>query len=414
MTNKYRNKIFYLLLPVILIIGIYGSQTSYEISGYFKPYTVKNSNNILTISIDKSSYKPGQTMYISGKVNHSDEGTKVNIQIVGPDKLTAGNFDTLVDRYGTFVSFYPIPDTASSGKYTLTAYYDGDPHKKQISLSTNISNIQNGISYILIPQGAASQDSKLNFDPPAVNVTQGSKIVFVNNDDTLHTIIGGNVKDDGTLSLDDRFKGGYVTPGDRFVISPAPGKYSYFDKLDPWLGGTITVKANPVPTKPLIKSSISTNKTKSIGSIIKTKSITPNIKSKPSIVKSNSTNSKTKANTKSFPVSVNVLATIWKERKDLQKSYPEVVHGNFTNLIKWATSTGWNQDKRLAALIPHGKVPSYLNSVLLTIWAERKDLQKLYPEVDHGNMTNLVKWATTTGWSQEKNLSILTPAGKTA
>jgi hypothetical protein len=96
----------------------------------------------------------------------------------------------------------------------------------------------------------------------------------------------------------------------------------------------------------------------------------------------------------------------------LQKSYPEVAKGNFINMTKWATSTGWNQDKRLSALILPGKVPAYLNSVLQTIWKERMDLQKSYPEVAKGNMVNMSKWATTVGHTQYDSLSALTPPVK--
>lgn len=420
MTIKFRNKILYILLPMILIIGIYGSQTSNELSGYLKLYAVKASNDILAISIDKSSYKPGQTISIAGKVNHFDEGTRVIIMIAGPDKSIVGNFNSFVDRYGNFVSFYDIPDTVSSGKYVLTSYYDGDSHKKQVSLVINISDDQNGIAYILIPQGAESEANKLNFDPPTVNVTQGSEIIFINNDAAMHTVNSGYVKDDGTFSTDNRFNTIYLAPGDKTAITLPPGKYSYFDKFYPWLGGSITVKANPVPAKIPLKASTTPAKTKLKTGVnatstakIKSKPSTTGINTKVSRVGGNAT-TKTKTSTKSitFPVSTAILTEIWKERKDLQKLYPEVAHGKLGNLTKWATSTGWNQDKRLSALIPRGKVPAYLDNVLITIWKERKDLQKLYPEVAHGNISNLTKWATSTGWSQDSRLSELIPSGQ--
>ena len=46
---------------------------------------------------------------------------------------------------------------------------------------------------------------------------------------------------------------------------------------------------------------------------------------------------------KPFPVSNAVLVSIWKERKDLQKLYPEVAKGNLTGLTRWAKTTGWIQ-----------------------------------------------------------------------
>src|SRR5207249_462183 len=107
-----------------------------------------------------------------------------------------------------------------------------------------------------------------------------------------------------------------------------------------------------------------------------------------------------------------ILFSIWQGRNDLQALYPEVVNHNFDNIKKWATTTGWDQDNRLAVLIPQGKIPSYLNHVLLSIWHERSDLQKLYPEAAKGNLTGLNKWAITTGWDQDKRLGVLVPPGK--
>src|SRR5438128_7966305 len=101
----------------------------------------------------------------------------------------------------------------------------------------------------------------------------------------------------------------------------------------------------------------------------------------------------------------NILLSIWRERSDLQKAYPEVAEGNFNNLMDWAATKGWNEDVRLASLIPPGKVPSYLNDILLSIWNERSDLQKAYPEVAEGNFNNLMDWAATKGWNEDKRLA---------
>src|SRR5207237_1131609 len=106
------------------------------------------------------------------------------------------------------------------------------------------------------------------------------------------------------------------------------------------------------------------------------------------------------------------LLSIWNERSDLQKAYPEFAHGNTTNLNRWAMTTGWDEDTRLAALIPPGTVPSYLNDILLSIWNERSDLQKAYPEVAHGNITKLKKCSATIGWNQDNRLAVLIPQGK--
>src|SRR3989454_359397 len=549
MTWNNMHKILYFVLPVILVLGIYGSQTSYQISDFFKPYNVKNSNNIMTLSIDNSTYKQGQTIYFAGKVNQYDQGAKVHLQIIDPIKNTVSDFRNLLNRAGVFSGSFPIPETFSDGKYIITAYYEGDPNKKQVSLKVNISSTPKGVVYILIPTGASTEGSKINFNPKYVTVSQGTRIFWVNNDNTIHTVISGKINDNGTYDPDNLFKGGFITPGENLAASPKPGNYQYFCKIHPWLVGSLSVKANPVAAKSsanieIVKASSGIVTTKSKDSTetksktiinaakskagtqptksnpgtdtTKSKPITQPTKSHPGTdtAKSKNSTQTTKsspgtdtavplpptglatpfvsssqisiswhaplndggspitgykvesstdggtkwdtiaANTattgtwssnyhllasttytyrvysinsngtsspsstvvgttsKPFPVSDSILLSIWKNDRDLQKLYPEAADGKTENLKQWAASTGWNQNKSLSALIPSGKFPLYLDQALLSIWVERKDLQKLYPEVEQGNVTNLKKWALIQGWNEDKRLSVLVPQGK--
>ena len=250
MTRKTMNKILYFILPMILVLGIYGSQTSYEKSGYFQPYNINKSNAIMTMSIDNSTYEQGQTINVYGKVNHSSEGVSVIMKITDPAKNVVSDFHAAADRFGIFSGFFVIPDTFSSGKYVLNAYYEGDPNKTLLSFDINISNIPYTEARIFIPFGASSEENKLNFVPPAIVVHQGTKIIWINTDSTVHTVISGKVLDNGSFSLSNLFEGGYIYPGQNHVIFPNPGNYTYFCKLHPWLGGTISVTPNPVTTQP--------------------------------------------------------------------------------------------------------------------------------------------------------------------
>jgi len=366
-------KILYFVLPVVLLLCIYSSQASNEMSGYFQAYNIKNSNDVLILSIDNSTYRQGQTISILGKVNHYNQGAKVHFQVIDPLKNTVSDFNELVNRFGIFGGFFDISETLQDGKYLIIAYYDGDPSRKLLSLTVNISSTPKGIVYILIPTGASTEGSKINFSPKNVTVSQGTRIFWVNNDNTVHTVISGKIYDNGTYAPDHLFKGGYIPPDDRLMASPTPGKYQYFCKLHPWLTGAIYVSSPPVPAKTSAK---------------------PNVAPK------------------SFPVPDVTLTSIWNNRKDLQKLYPEVAKGNLTKLKNWAIATGWDQTTRLSALIPPGKSPSYLDSVLVSIWKDRKDLQKSYPEVAKGKLGNLTQWAIKTGWNQDQRLSLLIPPGK--
>src|SRR5438445_7925391 len=131
--KKNGYKILYFVLPMILLLGIYGSQISYEKSGYFVPYNIKKSNGIMTMSIDNSTYEQGQTINVLGKVNHSSENVSVVIKIIDSTKKTVGDFHGPVNQFGIVNVFFVIPDSFSSGKYTLNAYYEGDPQKTLLS-----------------------------------------------------------------------------------------------------------------------------------------------------------------------------------------------------------------------------------------------------------------------------------------
>ena len=116
----------------------------------------------------------------------------------------------------------------------------------------------------------------------------------------------------------------------------------------------------------------------------------------------------------SLSVPDDILLAIWENRKDLQKAYPEAAQGNLINLKKWAENFGWDEDIRLAVLIPSGEVPKYMTEILLAIWNERPELQKAYPEAAQGNLINLMSWAKTFGWDQDERLAMLVPPGKVA
>src|SRR3989442_15764181 len=106
MVKKTGYKILYLILPMILLLGIYGSQISYEKSGYFEPYKIQKSNGIMTMSIDNSTYEQGQTINVLGKVNHSSENVPVEIKIIDPTKNIVGDFRGAVNQFGIFNVFY--------------------------------------------------------------------------------------------------------------------------------------------------------------------------------------------------------------------------------------------------------------------------------------------------------------------
>src|SRR5207237_6554010 len=129
------NEILYFVLPIILVLGIYGIHTSYEKSGYFEPLHVQKSNAIMVMSIDSSNYKQGQIMNVTGKVTQISEGVAVSMTIIDPTKNVVASFHAATDRYGIFSQFFAIPDTFQSGKYALNVYYQVDPKATLLSFN---------------------------------------------------------------------------------------------------------------------------------------------------------------------------------------------------------------------------------------------------------------------------------------
>ena len=105
MVKKTGDKILYFMIPMILLLGIYGSQISYEKSGYFEPYKIQKSNGIMTMSIDNTIYEQGQTINVLGKVNHSSENVSVVLKIIDPTKKIVGDFHGPVNQFGIFTIF---------------------------------------------------------------------------------------------------------------------------------------------------------------------------------------------------------------------------------------------------------------------------------------------------------------------
>ena len=62
----------------------------------------------------------------------------------------------------------------------------------------------------------------------------------------------------------------------------------------------------------------------------------------------------------SAQISDDVLQQIWDERPDLQSRFPKVGLGEYDKMMQWAIDEGWNQDVRLAILVPHDTLPEYV------------------------------------------------------
>lgn len=75
--------------------------------------------------------------------------------------------------------------------------------------------------------------SNFAFSPETVTVAKGDTVIFVNEDDTIHSVVA----DDGSFHSDGLDSGDKA----RFVLA-APGKVAYHCGLHPFMSGAIVVQ----------------------------------------------------------------------------------------------------------------------------------------------------------------------------
>jgi len=469
---------------LIILIGLtMGFANAQEIPEEFyvssQLYDNNASNAELTLSVDKFIYSPGDRANVLGFVHDSSLGARVFIQIIDPIGNVRSEINVSVSREGIFKIQNDIPDNIDPGDYTILAKYgsNGVPVLLKVTI-----HVESNETFVVIPSGSHQSHSGVNYDPQLVTVEAGLPLVWINNDESVHTVVSGKVGFNNRMFIDDKFDSGTFGPGNSFSMILPEGEYNYFCKLHPWLTGFISVSPstdpNYVPPKPeteiveepLIEDGyvvITTDKTvysknetiTIIGNVELRESnlpvtikiinprqniavinqIVPNLDKAfnftlllvgPQLEKTGLYTISAQYGIKehkaeisfmltafqNFPVHDDVLLEIWNERKDLQQSYPEVAQGNLDGLKAWASSYGWNDYDQLSIFAPAQETKSDFpvpDDVLLEIWNERKDLQQSYPEVAQGNLESLKAWASSYGWKDYDQLSILTPAQET-
>ncbi|MBI5377366.1 MAG: hypothetical protein HZA82_01920, partial [Thaumarchaeota archaeon] len=99
-----------------------------------------------------------------------------------------------------------------------------------------------------MPEGAASVDNGIFFDPADTFVTPGSTITWTNSDTVSHTVTSGTPSE----GPDGKFDSGLFGPGKTFeTVLDEKGTYQYFCQVHPWMTGSITVDPTAVPEFPI-------------------------------------------------------------------------------------------------------------------------------------------------------------------
>ena len=128
--------------------------------------------------------------------------------------------------------------------YSVVAQDDEGEEEADIE-DTNSGNDNDDSSFsVTIPENAAwSENIDQKFDPSNITIPIGTKVTWINEDSSQHTVTSGNLTDQGLDRIyDGRFYSGTLGSEDSFSHTfNEPGIYSYFCSPHPWMIGFVIV-----------------------------------------------------------------------------------------------------------------------------------------------------------------------------
>ena len=99
-----------------------------------------------------------------------------------------------------------------------------------------------GETTVVMPLGSSSATGGKGYQPHDITVSPGATVIWDNQDNALHTATSGNPD---TATPDGKFDTGLVGANQQSkptTMPTAPGEYTYFCTLHPFLVGTVTVQ----------------------------------------------------------------------------------------------------------------------------------------------------------------------------
>lgn len=166
------------------------------------------------------AYKNDGSFAGSGQV-HTDQNDVYDLKLIGKKLVTvddgsAWNVKGVLQKEGVQYSLY----------YLLTG---------KDTISQTKSSLE---KYVIIPRGTSNQTEIPSFIPLHLEVFRGTTVTWLNEDSVPHTIQSTDKKG-MAISL---FNSGFLNTNDEYKHTfDKPGTYYYYDTLNPWRGGTVTV-----------------------------------------------------------------------------------------------------------------------------------------------------------------------------
>lgn len=138
-------------------------------------------------------------------MNNNKKIYKKNISILGILFVLAGSGLT---------SLYPIGESGFA--------YAQDPNLHEVSVIS----------------GSSDPNNENFYDPVGVSINVGDKVMWINNDISVHNLASGTPEEGPT----NEFESGILSAGSTFEHAfDNPGSFDYYCTIHPWMTGSITV-----------------------------------------------------------------------------------------------------------------------------------------------------------------------------
>ena len=210
----------------------------------------------LDVEINKSKYKMGDDLEITGKVSSSDV-TRVLFQIINPRGEMIVNDNIHPSSNGNFDAEYKIAghDWRHDGVFTLTVISGSVSEKTKFSVYTESTtpkpippSTDNGI--VSIPSGTSvpgCEEYDECYSPYVIQVKQYGMITWVNDDSAAHTVTAGTPSNGPSGEFDSSL----MMPNGKFSHKfTESGQFDYFCMVHPWMEGIVVVGENSKPYEP--------------------------------------------------------------------------------------------------------------------------------------------------------------------
>jgi plastocyanin len=151
---------------------------------------------------------------------------------------TLDKYDTDKSIADAIISSIEINSPESASKNLMGVIDTGpDLTGKPITVSGESKSDDIGVKTFTINFGATDSQTPLPISPKALSVESGTMVMWINNDNTPHTIVSTSHDN----SAANTFYSNKLEPGEKYTLDTTPGVYEFYDPLWPNIRGTLTV-----------------------------------------------------------------------------------------------------------------------------------------------------------------------------